>query len=55
MQSILQFCVVNSVFVLCTIITMLHLPFYICKVVGHKGINVLVFVARVMGGWLTQV
>ena len=55
MWSILQFHAVNSVFVLCTIITMLHLPFYIFKVVGHKGINALILVARVMGGWLTQV
>ena len=55
MQSILQFCVVNSVYVLCAIITMLHLPFNIFKVVGHKGINVLVSVARVMGVWLPQV
>ena len=55
MQSILQFYAVNSVFVLCAIITMLHLPFYIFKVEGCKGINVLVLVPRVMGGWLTQV
>ena len=49
MWSIHQFCLVNSVFVLCTIITMLHLPFYIFKVVGCKGINVLVLVASVNG------
>ena len=55
MQSTLQFCVVNSVFVLCAIITLLHLPFYIFKVVGHKGINILILVAGVNGGWLTQV
>ena len=55
MQSILQFCVANSVFVLCAIITMLHLPFYIFKVVGCKAINVLVSVARLTRGWLTQV
>ena len=35
MQSMLQFYVVNSVFILCAIITMLHLPFYIFKVEGH--------------------
>ena len=40
MWSILQFYVVNSVFVLCAIITVLHLPFYILKVVGHNVINV---------------
>ena len=50
MQSILQFYAVNSVFVLCTIITMLHLPFYIFKVEGCYVINVLVLVAKVMGG-----
>ena len=55
MQSILQFYAVNSVFVLCAIITMLHLPFYIFKVEGHYVINILVLVAKVMGGWLTQV
>ena len=55
MWSILQFYVVNSVLVLCTFITMLHLPFYIFKVEGCYVINVLVSVAKVMGGWLTQV
>ena len=55
MQSILQFFVVSSVFELCAIIRMLHLPFYIFEVVGHKGITVLISVAGVTGGWLTQV
>ena len=55
MQSILVFYVVNSVFVLCAIITMLHLSFYIFKVEGHYVINVLISVAKVTGGWLTQV
>ena len=55
MQSILKFYAVNSVFVLCTIITMLHLPFYIFKVGGCYVINVLILVAKVTGGCLTQV
>ena len=55
MQSILQFYVVNSVFVLCAIITMLRLPFYIFKVEGRYVLNVLILVAKVMGWWLTQV
>ena len=34
---------------------MLHLHFYIFKVEGHYVINILVSVAKVTGGWLTQV
>ena len=34
---------------------MLHLPFYIFKVEGHYVLNVLISVAKVMGGCLTQV
>ena len=49
MWSTLQFYAVNSVLVLCAIITMLHLPFYIFTVERCYVINVLVSVAKVMG------
>ena len=54
MQSILQFYAVNSVFCANAIITILHLPFYIFKVEGHIRIKILISVAKVTGGWLTQ-
>ena len=56
MQSTLQFCAVNSVFVLFGIITCVTSPpFTFLKLQAMKELISLISVARVNGGWLTQV